>query len=46
MLMRALSVLAVVGSAAAHGSLTFPPPRNNHGRVNPANRTVRNSLVL
>ena len=44
-MVRVLSVLAVVVGVDAHGALTFPPPRNNYGRVNPANRTVRNSLA-
>ena len=25
--------------AQAHGGLTFPPPRNNHGNVDPRNYT-------
>ena len=34
--MRTLIVLAAMAATiAAHGGLTFPPPRNNHGNVNP-----------
>ena len=45
MLLRVVVALVGAASAAAHGSLTFPPPRNNYGRVNPANRSVPNPVT-
>ena len=30
-----------VGVALGHGGLTFPPPRNNHGNIDPRNWTTR-----
>ena len=30
----------LIGGAAAHGGLTFPPPRNNYGNTDPHNYTV------
>eukprot|EP01043_Picozoa_sp_COSAG02_P075182 COSAG02_NODE_15386_length_1175_cov_1.350372_2_plen_76_part_01 len=44
-MLRVLSALAVVDSAFGHGALTFPPPRNNYGRVNPANRSEGNPVT-
>jgi hypothetical protein len=33
---RELAFLACFVVAHSHGGLTFPPPRNNHGNINPA----------
>ena len=37
MLLQCVAALALVVAAAAHGGLTFPPPRNNFGNVDPRN---------
>ena len=43
--MRAAALAAaIVGAAQGHGSLTYPPPRNNFGRVDPANRSIGNPV--
>ena len=37
--MRALLTVAALGTASAHGGLTFPVPRNNYHNVDPRNWT-------
>ena len=42
MSMRTLCIsAALVSGAAAHGGLTFPPPRNNYRNVDPRNTTYQ-----
>ena len=36
-LLAALLLATTLASTAAHGGLTFPPPRNNHNNVDPRN---------
>ena len=38
-MMRAAALAAFVAGASAHGGLTIPPPRNNHGNRDPRNWT-------
>ena len=36
---KILLAAGILASAAAHGGLTWPPPRNNHGNISPSNFT-------
>ena len=44
MALRASALAGLAAAAAAHGSLTIPLPRNNYGRIDPANRSVGNPI--
>lgn len=41
-LLRAFILAGLVVAVVGHGALTVPLPRNNYGRVDPANRSVGN----
>ena len=40
--MRTLVQLSLLSGVAAHGGLTFPPPRNNHNNIDPRNISHEN----